>query len=214
MSVEIFGTNRDDIQSKKYNKLKLKAGEELRAGIVFHDNKGLELFKGTKVHYHDSGKRTTFMCKSSKENKAICCTHKWSGNAPKFRIGCVLVIYKQVQGKIHLEYMPWVFSEQMYNKIQLADQEFPLVDHDIRLKCTNEDFQNIDIHSCKESIWTKNKANIKGIQAAAAESWELVGDMLGQELSEIEIKELLGIDISTGHDVGEISLDSVIDCLQ
>ena len=38
MSIESFGTERDDIQGNRFQKLKMKTGEEYRIGIIYFDD--------------------------------------------------------------------------------------------------------------------------------------------------------------------------------
>lgn len=218
MAVESFGTEREDIQGNKFQKLKMKTDDELRCGVIFFDEQGKKIFLGAKVHTQKDMK--TFLCKSTKDKKEICCTHSYSANIPKYHIGCIVVTYilgKNAEGKTKLkefELMPWIFWEKTYQKLVSADKEFPLVSHDLKLKCTNGEFQTIDIQSCKESLWTSSPDLKAKVLEQAKPLYESLSRNLGMDASVAEIKEILGIDITGSDDAAtEVDLGSVVDSL-
>jgi hypothetical protein len=59
------------------------------------------------------------------------------------------------------EVLPWIFGEHTYTDLKKLNEEFPLIHHDIRIGCSNEDFQHLDIRPCNESLW-QLKEEIKG----------------------------------------------------
>jgi hypothetical protein len=218
MAVESFGTEREDIQGNRFNKLKMKTDDELRCGVIFFDEEGKKIFLGAKVHTQKDMK--TFICKSTKEKKEICCTHVYGANIPKYHIGCILITYvlgKDANGKTKLkDYVltPWLFWEKTYQKLVSADKEFPLVSHDLKLKCTNGEFQTIDIQSCKESIWASSADLKKKILEEAKPLYESLSHNLGAEVSVSEIKEILGIDVTGSDDAAtDVDLGSVVDSI-
>jgi hypothetical protein len=213
MPVESFGMERDDIRSTKFKSFKGKEGQTDRIGIIFTDPKSI--YKGAMIHYKDK----YFVCKSTKTEKAICCTASYEKNKPKWRIGAVVIIYDiQVKdGKPKLmgyELLPWIFGEGMYNTLKETHKEFSLESHDIKLKCKNEEFQNMEVITCNDSIWRKNPELQKKVLAEFPTVLEDVKSNLGQDLSLEEIKELLGIETQGSQDaasdvaVGDI-LESV-----
>jgi len=220
MAVESFGAERKDIQGNKFAKLKMKAGDEIRCGVVYFDEDGKKIFLGAKAHVQD--KMKTFLCKSTKDHKEVCCTHVWSGNTPMFHIGCVLVVYilgKDENGKMKLkdyELVPWLIWESMYSKLSAANEEFPLVSHDLKLKCVSDNpYVKIDIMSCKESIWSSSPELKKKVVEAAKPIYEAISKNLGAELSLSEIKEILGIEITGSDDAAsDVDLGSVVDSIE
>jgi hypothetical protein len=213
MSVEAFGPDRDDIESTKFKKYRGKTGNTDRIGIIYEDPK--KMFKGAKTHFKDR----FFLCKSDKNKKEICCTHSYENNRPRWRVGAVIVVYDLVvkDGKTKLkgyEMLPWVFSEKMYQKLSKADQEFPLAQHDIKLTCSNEDFQTIDIQSCRDSIWSGSEEMKKRMLEEAAPLFDDVSRNLAADLSVVEIRELLGIDAPGSEDAAtDVDLENVMDSL-
>jgi hypothetical protein len=218
MTVESFGTEREDIQGNRFNKLKMKTDDEIRCGVIFFDEEGKKIFLGAKVHTQKDMK--TFLCKSIKEKKEICCTHVYGANIPKYHIGCIIISYilgKDDAGKTKLkdyDLTPWLFWEKTYQKLVSADKEFPLISHDLKLKCTNGEFQTIDIQSCKESIWASSPSLKKKILEEAKPLYESLSRNLGAEVSVSEIKEILSIDVTGSDDAAtDVDLGSVVDSL-
>lgn len=218
MAVESFGTEREDIQGNRFKKLKMETDDDIRCGVLFFDEAGKKMFLGVKAHAKKDMK--TFLCKSTKEKKEICCTHSYEANVPKYHIGCVVIIYtigKDDSGKTRLkgyELMPWIFWEKMYQKLVSADKEFPLTSHDVKLKCTNGDYQTIDVQSCKDSIWTSDpKLKAKVIEEGKA-LYESISRNLGADINVSEIKEILGLDVGGSDDAAtDVDLGSVVDSL-
>jgi hypothetical protein len=212
MAIESFGTERDDIKSNKFKSYKGKEGETNRVGIIFTTKK--EMYKGALIHYNDK----YFVCKSEKGGtKQICCTASYKGNKPKWRIGAVVIVYhiQNKDGKDRLtgyELMPWVFGETMYNTLKEIDKESPLESHDLKLKCKNEDFQNMDIITCGNSIWRTNAELQKKVLAEFPALVEDVKSNLGQDLNLEEIKELLGVESAGSEDAAaDIAMGDVLE---
>jgi hypothetical protein len=211
MVVESFGMDRDDIRSTKFKSYKGKEGQTDRIGLIFTSSK--EIYKGALIHYKDK----YFVCKSTKENKAVCCATSYEKNKPKWRIGAVVVLYDiQVKdGKPKLvgyELLPWIFGESMYNTLKEINKEFSLETHDLKLKCKNEEFQNMDVLACNESIWRKNPELQKKILAEFPVLIEDVKGNLGQDLSLEEIKELLGVETPGSQDAAtDVAVGDVLE---
>lgn len=211
MAVQSFGADSDEIKSVKFKSFKGKAGQQVRAGIVYTDPNAM--FKGAKIHYHNR----YFLCKSTDTKKEVCCTHNYKGNTAKWRIGAVIVIYTMSDDGSKLKdwyVTPWIFSETMYNKLKTANREFPLTNHDITLTCTNEEFQNIDVQSCSKSFWTSKEEFKKKVLEAATPYMDQVAKNIASDLTVTEIRELLGCDIPGSDDAAEdVDIDSIVDGL-
>lgn len=214
MAIEAFGADREDIKSTKFLKFKMETDQRERAGIIYFDDDPKTMFLGAKAHAQQGYK--TFLCKSDKNHKEICCTHSWSGNNARYHIGCVIVVYQlDGSGKIKgYEVTPWVFWEKMYQKLVSAGKEFPLHKHDIKLACSNGGFQTIDVNSCKDSIWLSNEKFKQKILEEAKPHYDNLSRNLGADMSVTEIKEMLGIDTGGSDDAAsEVDLGNVMDSL-
>ncbi len=202
-NIETFGFENEDIKGAMYDKYKGKKGETHRGAIVYTDPKAM--FAGSKIHYKDR----YFLCK-----KGICCEKL--GQA-KWRVGACLIKYatdKQGTPKQPFSYelFPWVFGEQTYVKLKNVNSEFPLATHDIKISCSNEDYQTLDITPCNESIWTAKDELKKAVIAEAKGIWESVKKSIASDLSAEEINDLLGISSGASIDPSSaIDLDSVLD---
>lgn len=202
-NLETFGFEKDDIKGGLYDKYKGKKGEIHRLGIVYTDPKSI--FAGTKIHFKDR----FFLCK-----KSICCEKL---GPSKYRIGAVVIKYAtDRQGNIKqpfsYELLPWQFSETTWNKLRNTNSEFPLASHDIKVSCTNDEYQHLDINACRESIWTTKEEVKNKILEEAKPVWEFVKKTLGSDLSIEEIKDLLGMSSPTGSDpTSNLNLDDVLD---
>jgi len=200
--IETFGFDNEDIKGGMYDKYKGKKGEIHRGAIVYTEPKAM--FAGSKIHYKDR----YFLCK-----KGICCEK--CGPA-KWRVGAVLIKYGtdklgNVKKSFSYELFPWIFGEQTYVKLKNVNSEFPLATHDIKISCTNEDYQTLDINPCQESIWTSDKLK-KTVINEAKSIWESIKKSIASDLSAEEINDLLGISSGTGADPSSaIDLDSVLD---
>lgn len=202
--IETFAFDNEEIRSGMYDRYKGTKGTTDRLAIVYQDPKAM--FAGVKCHYKDR----YFVCK-----KGICCEKL---GAPKWRVGAVIVKYAtDKQGMIKkpfgYELMPWSFGEQTYVKLKNVNSEFPLASHDIKVSCTNDEYQHLDITPCNEVIWTA-KEELKGeVLEAAKPIWDFVKKTLASELSIEEIRELLSADGGSGgaDPTSKLDLDKVLD---
>jgi hypothetical protein len=199
-----FSFDNEDIKGG-FEKYKGTKNQIDRVGIIFSDPKSL--FSGLKVHYKDR----YFQCKKGK-----CCEVL---GPPKFRIGAVIIKYStDKQGNIkkpfEYEIFPWHFGEGTYIKMKNTNSEFPLTTHDIKLNCTNDEYQNFDITPCSECIWTAKEELKNLVLEQARPYWDYVRKSIAPELSVEEINELLGVGGSTGASALDpsagLDLDSVL----
>lgn len=209
MPAEFFGADNEDVQGYSFKSWKAKGGEKYRVGFVYPDGKPDKMFAGVMVHF---GGRY-FICKSTKNKKAICCTHSYEGKKPRWRVGGVIVMYNMVDKKPKgYKLYPWVFTDKMYDKLRTLNGEWKLSEHDVLLSCTNEDYQTIEAQSCKESIWQAKDELAKKIRAEAVDIMDEVRDNLASDLSIEEIKEQLGIDdMGSGDAASDVELGDVLD---
>lgn len=204
--VQTFSFDNEDIRGGVFEKYKAKKGETHRCGIIYTDPKSM--FAGGKIHYEPNAKRF-FFCK-----KGLCCEKL---SLAKWRVGAVIVKYGtdrsgQVKTPFSYEILPWVFSEQAYMKLKTANSEFALTTHDIKISCTNDEYQHIDINACNESIWTAKEELKKKILEEAKPVWDFVKKSIASDLSVEEIKDLLGAGSQQASDpTSNLNLESVLD---
>lgn len=201
-----FGEGDDDIRGGVYDKYKGKKGEVHRNGIIYTDPKAM--FAGAKIHFA----QRFFLCK-----KGICCDKL---GAAKWRVGAVIIKYgtdKQgnVKQPFSYELLPWLFSEQTYTKLKNLNAEFPLASHDIKVSCTNDDYQHLDITPCNETIWQAKDTLKKQILEEAKPIWDYIKKSLASDLSIEEIKDLLGMGTAgAGVDpTQKVDLDQVLNSI-
>ena len=203
-NVETFAFDNEEIRGGMYARYKGKKNETDRIAIVYSDPKAM--FAGTKVHYKDR----YFVCK-----KGICCEKL---GPPKWRVGAVLIKYRtDKQGNIkkpfEYELLTWSFSEQTYVKLKNVNSEFPLASHDVKVSCTNEEYQHLDITPCNECIWTAKDELKAEVLEAAKPIWDSLKKGLASDLSVEDIKDLLGEGVAGGgaDPTSKLDLDSVLD---
>ena len=203
--VTTFGFDNDDIKGGMFEKYKGKKGEIHRGAIVFTDPKAM--FVGAKIHYYDPQKKY-FLCKSG-----ICCDKL---GASKWRVGMVMVKYatdKLGAPKQPFSYdlYPWIFSETTFIKLKSLNNEFPLATHDIKIACTNEEYQHLDITPCQENIWTMKPELKTKILGEAKPIWDFIKKSLGSNLSVEEIKDLFSMGSTVASDpTTKLDLDKVL----
>jgi hypothetical protein len=208
-----FGDDAEQVKGYSFKSFKGKEGQKERLGFVFEDDPK-KIFVGVPVHFSKAANRY-FVCKSEGDSKAVCCTHVYEGNKPRWRVGAVIVIYKMDGNKpTGYKLMPWVFTDKMYQKLKTAGQEFPLAKHDVWLSCTNEQYQTMDINSCRESIWQAKPDLRKKIVEESKSIREEVENNLAQDLPIEEVREILGIDAPGSADAAvDTSLGDVVEGL-
>lgn len=199
--VSNFGFENEDIRSGIYEKYKGKKGETHRLSIVFTDPKAM--FAGAKAHF----KERYFLCK-----KGICCDKI---GAPKWRVGSVVVRYTTdklggIKQPFSYELYPWIFSESTFLKLKTLNTEFPLTTHDIKVSCTNEEYQHLDITPCNESIWLAKEELKTKILVEAKPIWDFVKKSIATDLSIEEIKDLLSAGSATADPTSGLDLDKVL----
>lgn len=202
-NIETFGFEKEDIRGGIYDKYKAKKGEIHRLGILYTDPKSM--FAGAKVHFNTR----FFLCK-----KGLCCE---KCGVAKWRVGSVIIKYAtdrqgMVKQPFSYELLPWMFSETNFGKLKSLNADFPLATHDIKVSCTNDEYQHLDITPCTESIWGAKEAVKNQILLEAKPIWDYVKRSIASDLSLEEIKDLLGLATTAGSDpTSKLDLDKVLD---
>lgn len=190
--MEAFGAGRKDIGGSKFAKFQGDLNKTYRVGIIARDFDSP--FKGSPTHYA-KGAKQSFMCKSTKDRQAVCCSASYDGNNPKYKILAAIAVYQQnAEGEIvGVDVLPWLFNEQMYKKLDALNVDTPWSEWDLELTCTDKGFQSFNVAPKKGSIWQKNEK----LKAICLEKHDQImrnpKSFFPRDLSEAEIREILGL---------------------
>lgn len=156
------------------------------------------------THFIDTKKRR-YRCISTPQKKGVCCLNI---GAPDQNFGLVLFQYttdeggnllteEKLSGRIKL----WVISESRYAELSTIHKEYPLIGTDfasplvdLAVKCTEENFQRMTFTPCKEAFWKRKKEWYDKVMELEDKARQKLTKALGQELSELEFLQVLGID--------------------
>lgn len=160
-----------------------------------------------RVHY-DSGKKGYVLCNSKYKRvgkgevidgkPALCCQKM---DEPKKRFGAFVVQYGTTpDGKLvkPLTYTTrlWRFSESHFVQLRDINAEFPLDQHDLVIRCTDENFQKMTITAAKESVIRLEKfpeKDKKDIAEWVKAMLPKVNKSLGRKLTDAQLLERLGM---------------------
>jgi len=155
---------------------------------------------------------------------------KLAGKKPTQAIVTIIVLWPlAARGMVDKERLrnkeyqvrPWVFSRQKYGILKIRHSEFPLGEHDLKVKCEDTQFQTLDISPAKNNLLRQLQSSedvvlqeiykdiIKKVQ-------ELVPDIdshMGQDLSLDEVREKLGLSVSKPVEshTSDVEIDELID---
>lgn len=158
------------------------------------------------THYVQKGDRgSTFRCLSTKDHQAVCCD---TLGTPDQKFGLVLFHYltdengsllteEKCAGKVKL----WVISDTRYAELSQVHKEFPLLASpfedpqvDLLIKCTEDKFQKMTFTPTKISQYRKKKEWYDAVLAMELKARPRLAKAMGQELTELDVMDLLKID--------------------
>jgi uncharacterized hydantoinase/oxoprolinase family protein len=125
-------------------------------------------------------------------------------------------LLKGKDGKAILDYteMNWVFSAQVFKKLQSIDSEYPLIAHDLKLTCTDGNFNSFDIQPCKDAFWRKRPEVEAQIVANSAKHWKATARALGTVYTDDQLKDKLGIKTDDAAPIkGAVATDDEFDSI-
>lgn len=165
-----------------------------RGGLVATDPK--TLFTACKIHFHPKTKKY-FLCKSE-GNQEICCAKL--GHS-RWRIGAPLVKYRtdkmgNPRHPFNFDVLPWIFGEHVYYELKKMNEEFPLISHDLKIGCTNEEYQRLDLMPCNESIWQLKEEIKSEVLRAAIPVREFIKNNLAIDMSLLDLEGSLNDKVS------------------
>lgn len=168
---------------------------------------------GARVHYTKIAALGYFVCLSEfKKIKqpdgtvtevpvklAICCK-KVPDSLRKRFIVPVIKYGTQPNGELlkELTYklMAWRYTDDKYIIMRNLNREFPLADHDILIQCTNEGWQKLTIHACKQKLIKLPKwpaENLAEINLWVESKLPKMAKTLGRRYTEAELLEKFGM---------------------
>ena len=159
-----FGIEHDLNKRFEQTKDKLRTfyllpNEIAQVGIIFQVPN--LMFQGFKVHYYGPHK---FFCKSTPNQKAVCCTHNYSAKNPSFRIATILARYSRDE---LFSIIPWTFGKIMFNRLKDLNTECPLDIHDFRIS-SSENRTLYNLSALGPSIWQQSDTKERIIANANA----------------------------------------------
>lgn len=113
------------------------------------------------------------------------------------------------------EVLPWIFSSTRYNEIKEQHEEWGLGAHDLKLTCTDSQYQKMTLMSTKDSclrIILESPKRTEQAKAISQEIAELAQGMrreLGQDLTLDQIRERLGQEVATPTQQSDLNMDDV-----
>lgn len=210
-----FGFGRDDAGiGDKSKKFKAEQGKSYRISFAWWDQTedgqmNLDAptpeFVGAMRHYKQG---VGYFLNKGPEFTAL------AGNPPKQAIGTIIIVWptdsKGVLDKARLaadegiDVLPWIFSADKYKQFGQIHAEFPVGEHDVKLDCTDTQYQKMTFTPCKDSILRKLRDNPKAkaimdrIQARVQEIAGSLQSEIARDLSLDQIRAKLSGDSGSG----------------
>jgi hypothetical protein len=123
------------------------------------------------------------------------------------------------QGKPKL----WVISEARYEELGAMHRQWPILDagygskqHDILVRCTEEQYQRMTFTPAADAQWKKKESWYQALKAKEASAKDKLKQKIGREMSDTEIMDLLGGSAEGARqgntdNAGDIDLSDVLD---
>ena len=180
-----IGLDNEDVVKKPLDAHKFKKGTTSRITII--DPKKIVM---DDIHYVEGV--GYFSCK-----QGICCERS---NPPKQKFATLIAIYEtDKNGKLvdkfgvaNIQVKPWTFSGDKFGTIQGIHREYSLTDCDLKVKCTDEQYQKLEFLPTKESLYKSNDKFKKYIDSEVKKLESRLSSILGKDLSVEVLQEKLG----------------------
>lgn len=129
-----------------------------------------------------------------------------------------LLVEEKCQGKVKI----WRWSESKYDEYSALQKQWPIMEagfdaaqHDLLIKCTEEQYQRMTTTVCPKAHWKSKEAWHKALLEKRAKADEKLKGSLGLSLSDQEILDLLGASLAsqTGgtENAADVDLSDVVD---
>lgn len=156
-------------------------------------------FKIVQTHFVDGFGQVMCRTPRVKEGevvqKALCCKKL---KDPSVRCGLVIVKYTtDPQGSLlkppSYMLMAWIFGgREKLSNLRGINEDYPLTKHDLKVTCTDVDWQKFTFLPTPECLWQKEQLGwIQDIKQGAAELEKVLPQFMGKVLEDEEILELV-----------------------
>ena len=198
-----FGTG-DSSVGQKFKAFKGESGCTYRMSFVWFPIKDGKFdltapspeFIGNETHYIPS---VGYIINKGPEYTKI------AGDAPRQRIGAIICLWptdkkgvlQKDRAKDDWEVLPWIFSGDKYNQLKSIHSEFGFGSHDLKVVCTDTQFQKMTFTPCSDSLLSGFNSNEKGkpvLDKIVAAVTGLIPQMqghIGREMTIAQIREKL-----------------------
>jgi len=110
--------------------------------------------------------------------------------------------------------MPWrchngIYRDLLDESSSLAENKIRIADQDLKLKCTNSDYQNFDINAAGPSIWKRDPKFQAMVLGAAFDLYDKLVPFRDISTADLRIKLGLSSD-NQGEDVSDIDFDGLM----
>lgn len=209
--------------SNNTKRLKFKNGETVRISFAWfptNDNGDYDLsanprFRGgNRIWVNGVG----YVVASSPEVAKI------AGATPKMTVATVVVVWPtDKNGTIdkarmkngECDVIPWVFSKRKYSELKAVASEWPLGEHDLKITCTEEQYQQTTLTNCRENFLNKLQAAGGSTFGEIMERVESVANdlnsFIGNEYTVDQLKEKMGM--ATSSSTTESTTEEVDDLI-
>lgn len=196
MAFREMGFDDDKIQVGQIEMYRGTKGRTDRIGMVLlkKSEKGevRAVNHAAKVHFKDN----YFLCLSSKEKTEVCCEKL---GPSKHRFSTIVIHYEtEKDGTLKKPFSYsiklWVFGEDKYVQLRRRNREYPIANHDLFVSCKEEQFQQLDISTCKESIWQKKESLKKKVEEKARKLVPYLDKYIAKNLPKEDVLDQLGLD--------------------
>jgi hypothetical protein len=229
MSISDFSFDDGDRSlTSNTKRLKFKNGETVRISFAWfpkgddgkYDLKTNPKFRGAnRVWVNGVG----YVVANSPEIASI------TGATPKMSIATVVVVWPtDKNGNIDknrmkngdCDVMPWVFSKRKYSELKALASEWPFGEHDLKLTCTEAQYQQTSQANCRENflqkLQEKGSDSFNEIMERVESVVANLNGFIGNEYTVDQLREKMGMAVSSSStesttDEVDDMIDSMLD---
>lgn len=209
--------------SNNTKRLKFKNGETVRISFAWfptNDNNEYDLTSnprfrgGNRIWVNGVG----YVVASSPEVAKI------TGGTPKMTVATVVVVWptdkngtidKNRMKNGECDVIPWVFSKRKYSELKAVASEWPLGEHDLKITCTEEQYQQTTLTNCRENflykLQQKGGTTFTDIMERVESVANDLNSFIGNEYTVDQLKEKMGMATASPTENTTEEVDDLID---